>query len=94
MNDKDTIRVIVMVLLVLGIVALLCSCGKPDTKRVEMDRFMLVEEYNDAAIYVDTCTGVEYACYNGKLTVLLDSYGRPLVWPAFDAREDRLNADR
>lgn len=91
MNDKDAGRVIVMVLLILGIVALLCNCcGKPDTKRVEMDRFMLVEEYDDSAIYVDTCTGVEYACYNGKLTVLFDSYGRPLVWPAFDAREDRL----
>ena len=94
MNDKGSLRAIVTALLIFTIVTLLSSCGQPDTKHIQMNRFMLVETYEDSSIYVDTCTGVEYACYNGKLTLLLDSYGRPLVWPAFDAREDRLDYGR
>ena len=93
--NKHDVRTLVVSFFVILIVVFLSSCGSPDTKRIEMDRFMLVETYDDCAIYVDTCTGVEYACYNGNLTILFDSYGRPLVWPAFDAREDRVPyADR
>ena len=88
--NKHEIRILAVLVFTILIIVFLSSCGSPDTKRIEMDRFMLVEEYNDSAIYVDTCTGVEYASYNGNLTILFDSYGRPLVWPAFDAREDKL----
>ena len=93
--NKHDVRILAVSVFIILIIMFLSSCGQPDTKRIEMDRFMLVETYDDCAIYVDTRTGVEYACYNGNLTILFDSYGRPLVWPAFDAREDRVPyADR
>lgn len=92
--NKHEVRILAVVAFVVLIIVFLSSCGSPDTPRVEADRFMLVEIYDDSAIYVDTQTGVEYASYNNKLTILFDSYGNPLVWPAFDAREDRIITDR
>ena len=88
MNDKDAVRVIVMVLLIFAIVALLCSCGGEELP----DRFMKVADYNDCQIYVDTQTGVEYVSRGNTLAPLFNSYGAPLVFPGFDAREDRPDA--
>ena len=84
MNDKDAVRVIVMVLLIFAIVALLCSCGGEELP----DRFMKVADYNDCQIYVDTQTGVEYVSRGNTLAPLFNSYGVPLVYHGFDARED------
>lgn len=81
-------------LLLLALVAvLLGGCGKSalDVKEHHGKRFEVVAEYDDCKILVDTETGVEYARRLGYncLSVLLDSYGNPLLFPGFDAREDR-----
>ena len=93
--NKHEARILAVLVFTILIIVFLSSCGSPDTKRIEEDRFMAVETYEDSVIYVDKRTGVEYASYNGNLAVMFDSYGNPLVWPAFDAREDRVPyADR
>jgi hypothetical protein len=38
---------------------------------------------------VDTQTGVEYVSRGNTLAPLFNSYGAPLVFSGFDAREDR-----
>ena len=87
--DK-AMKVIALILLLFLILSLLCSCGDEQLP----DRFMKVADYNDCQIYVDTQTGVEYVSRGNTLAPLFNSYGRPLVWPAFDAREDRLDYGR
>ena len=86
----NSLKAVAMVILLFLILALLCSCGKEQLP----DRFMKVADYNDCEIYVDTQTGVEYVSRGNTLAPLFNSYGAPLVFHGFDAREDRLNADR
>lgn len=64
---------------------LLCGCGEKGNKR-----FKCV--YTDAIfdIYVDTETGVEWMRSGNRVQPVIDSYGNPYVYPAFDAREDRI----
>ena len=91
MIDTDkTLKVIALILLLFVIFSLLCSCGKEQLP----DRFMKVADYNDCQIYVDLQTGVEYVSRGNTLAPLFNSYGAPLVYHGFDAREDRLSADR
>lgn len=90
MIDTDkTLKVIALILLLFVIFSLLCSCGKEQLP----DRFMKVADYNDCQIYVDLQTGVEYVSRGNTLAPLFNSYGAPLVYHGFDAREDRLSAD-
>lgn len=85
---------IITIILALVMAVLLCGCGKSafDVQEHHGKRFEVIEEYDDCTIYVDMETGVEYAERAGytNITVLLDSYGNPLIYPGFDAREDRL----
>lgn len=91
MIDTDkALKVIALILLLFVIFSLLCSCGKEQLP----DRFMKVADYNDCQIYVDLQTGVEYVSRGNTLAPLFNSYGAPLVYHGFDAREDRLSADR
>lgn len=86
---KDGIKAAVTVLLVLLIVALLTSCTPSSVKTHDTERFMRVETFRDCAVYVDLQTGVEWIQRGEAFAPAIDSYGRPLLWPAFDAREDR-----
>ena len=88
--DK-ALKVIALILLLFLILSLLCSCGS----EAMTQRFMMIEDYADCQIYVDLQTGVEYVSKSGhELAPLFNSYGAPLVYHGFDAREDRLSADR
>lgn len=88
-------RITAFTLALILIALLLCGCGKVDAPEDGRGkRFMTVCEDYDFEIVVDTETGVEYAVsrgvYNhGTFTLLVDSYGNPYLYPAFDAREDR-----
>ena len=71
-------------------VILLCGCGKQ--KIVDDDRFILVNRSLSYEVFVDTETGVEYLRVSGGgVTPMIDSYGYPYIYPAFDAREDAIN---
>ena len=84
---KRPLRIIAIVLLLFFIVALLSSCGK---KKLPA-RFMKIADYSDCQVYVDTQTGVEYVGNRaGGISPLIDTYGAPLIFHGFDAREDRL----
>ena len=84
---EKPLRIIAIVLLLFLIVALLCSCGR---KKLP-DRFMKIADYRDCRVYVDTQTGVEYVGNRaGGISPLFDTYGAPLIFHGFDAREDRL----
>ena len=88
-TDK-ALKVIALILLLFLILSLLCSCGKEQLP----DRFLKVADYNDCQIYVDTQTGVEYVSRGDAFAPLFNSYGAPLVFHGFDAREDRLDYGR
>ena len=77
---------IITILLALVMAVLLCGCG--DT--AHSDRMMLIATNDAGAIYVDQETGVEYIKSGTEIEMLVDSYGNPYIYPAFDAREDRL----
>ena len=76
---------------------LLCGCGwNKVTAMTENNdgRMMLI--YNDgfSRVFVDTETGVEYfSVARDGTCVMIDRYGNPYIYPAFDAREDRLPND-
>ena len=86
---KKTIAIILAVMTIFALIALLTSCGHAD-RAVEGHgkRFMKIvnEEWFD--VYVDTETGVEWVRSGSKLEPVIDSYGKPYIYPAFDARED------
>lgn len=90
---KKTIAFIIALIMV---ALLLCGCGKVDTPDNGHDkRFMFLNDDGtiDGNVYlrvvVDTKTGVEYVwsarCF---MCPIIDSYGKPYIYPAFDARED------
>lgn len=81
-------RVIAIILMLFLILVLLCSCVKP-AKAYDANRFMLVEVYRDCNVYVDLQTGVEWIEKNTyTFAPAIDGYGRPMLWPGFDAMED------
>ena len=84
-TDK-TLKVLALILLLFAIFSLLCSCGGEE----KTDRFLKVADYADCEIYVDKLTGVEYVSRGNTLAPLFNSYGAPLIYPGFDAREDRI----
>ena len=80
---------LIAILLLLAL--LLCGCGKSslNVKEHHGKRFERIAEYDDCDILVDMETGVEYCRYGYWFSVMLDSYGNPLIYPGFDAREDK-----
>lgn len=90
---NKALKVVAVLLLLLLIVSLLCSCSQRTVKTHNTERFMLVERFNDCRVYVDLQTGVEWIRQGSAFAPAIDSYGRPLIWPGFDAREDRLWTD-
>lgn len=94
MTDKTALRAAALVLLLFLIVTLLCSCGEDKAQRVNRERFMLVEQWWDCNVYVDLQTGAEYVERGGAFAPLIDSFGQPIIFSGFDAREDRVDANR
>lgn len=83
-------------LLTVLLVALLLCLGRILVLRAgEIDdlpasRFKLIYDDAQYRIIVDQRTGVEYIRdARGGICVLIDSYGNPVLYPGFDAREDR-----
>lgn len=91
---KKTIAFIIALIMV---AVLLCGCGKVDTPDAGHDKrfkFLNDDETIGNNVYlnvvVDTKTGVEYVwSARGFMCPIIDSYGNPYIYPAFDAREDR-----
>lgn len=77
-------RIITFFLCVLFAFAL-TGCGDG-----QESRFKLIEVGDWYNVYVDLETGVEYIRRGSDIEPLIDSYGRPYIYPAFDSREDRL----
>lgn len=81
-------KVIAMILMLFILFTLLCSCARP-VKTHDVNRFMLVESFRDCNVYVDLQTGVEWIEKNTyTFAPAIDGYGRPMLWPGFDAMED------
>ena len=81
-------RVIAIILMLFLILVLLCSCVS-SAKTHDANRFMLVERYRDCNVYVDLQTGVEWIEKTPyTFAPAIDGYGRPMLWPGFDAMED------
>ena len=86
-TDK-TLKAIALILLLFLILVLLCSCAS-SAKTHDANRFMLVERYRDCNVYVDLQTGVEWIEKTPyTFAPAIDGYGRPMLWPGFDAMED------
>lgn len=81
---------ILIFLLVFIVVFLLLSEMSTHNIQEQPARFMKVADYADCQIYVDLQTGVEYVGRGNTLAPLFNSYGAPLIYHGFDAREDRL----
>lgn len=83
-------KIAIALLALLLFVVLLCSCA---SAKHDSDRLKLVDRVDDIYVYADMQTGVEYVfAPRGGICPLIDSYGAPLVFPGFDAREDRPDA--
>lgn len=81
-------------LLLLTIAAtLLCGCGHADTDTLDGHGKRFQTIYTDQRwnlnVLVDMETGVEYIRFTNRIQPLIDSYGNPLLYPGFDAREDK-----
>ena len=80
-------RFLAFALALLACVLLLTSCKK----REDSGRFLVADEGLTYSIIVDTRSGVEYIVKGTEIEPLIDSYGQPMIYSAFDAREDRAN---
>lgn len=89
---KKAISVILAVLVVFAIVALLTSCSRTDTDALDGHGKRFETIYTDSRwrldVLVDLETGVEYMRFGNRIQPVIDSYGKPYIYPAFDARED------
>lgn len=87
-KEMEKIKRLLIALLCFLFAFLLTSCKK--IEETFSDRFLLIDRCSSCEIYVDKHTGVEYVSVYGDIEMLVDSYGNPLLYPAFDAREDKL----
>lgn len=85
---KTTIAILLLLAL------LLCGCGHKEYPITDGHGKRFERIYYDSAtniaVYVDMETGVEWARTSESFRPIPDSYGNPYIYPAFDAREDRL----
>lgn len=88
---KKAIAIILTIITVFAISAFLSGCGHADTDALDGHgkRFVKIEENKVGSVYVDTETGVEWLWRGFTFVPIIDSYGNPYIYPAFDAREDR-----
>ena len=83
----------IILLILLILVIILCGCGRTaDADAIDGHgkRFMCIESSFLGDVYVDTETGVEWLRVDCRIQPIIDSYGKPYIYPAFDAREDAL----
>lgn len=80
-------RLLAFALALLACVLLLTSCKKQE----DSGRFLTIDEGLTYSVIVDCDSGVEYLVRGQGIEPLIDSYGNPLIYSAFDAREDRAN---
>ena len=87
---KKAISIILAVLTIFALIALLTSCGHANTDALDGHgkRFELIQMQSNFWVYVDMETGVEWVWSKGSFRPVIDSYGNPYIYPAFDARED------
>lgn len=87
---KKAIAIILAVLTIFALIVLLTSCGHADTDALDGHgkRFVRIQNQGYFWVYVDTETGVEWVYANKTFAPIIDSYGKPYIYPAFDARED------
>lgn len=87
-------KLIAFLLLLIIAATLLCGCAKETAISSEGHGKRFERIYIHTAdlfrVYVDTETGVEYVFSDGTFRPLIDSYGNPYIYPAYDAREDKL----
>lgn len=84
MSKHGPVVIGVIIAVALIIFILLVPAGEAET------RFHTVYADDVYIIIVDMRTGVEYIrTPRGGITALIDSYGNPVLYPGFDAREDR-----
>lgn len=86
---KKAISIILAVLTIFTLIALLTSCGHAERSADgHGKRFELIQTQSNFWVYVDMETGVEWVWSKGSFRPVIDSYGNPYTYPAFDARED------
>lgn len=86
---KKAIAIILAVMTIFALIALLTSCGHAERSTDgHGKRFVKIEDNQVGSVYVDTETGVEWLLHGHTFTPIIDSYGKPYTYPAFDARED------
>ena len=88
MNNRSQLPVIIgaIIVAVLILCILMIPTGEPD----QSTRFRTIYADDVYIIIVDQRTGVEYIRdVRGGICPLIDSYGSPVLYPGFDAREDR-----
>lgn len=78
-------RILAFTLALLACVLLLASCKEQE----DSGRFLTIDEGLTYSVIVDCDSGVEYLVRVYDIEPLIDSYGNPLIYSAFDAREDR-----
>ena len=80
-------RILAFALALLACVVLLASCKEQE----DSGRFLTVDYGLSYTVIVDTRSGVEYFVRGTEVEPLIDSYGQPMIYSAFDAREDRID---
>lgn len=80
-------RLLAFAIALLACVLLLTSCKKQE----DSGRFLTIDEGLTYSVIVDCDSGVEYLVRGQDIEPLIDSYGNPMIYSAFDAREDRAN---
>ena len=78
-------RLLAFAIALLACVLLLTSCKEQE----DSGRFLTIDEGLTYSVIVDSRSGVEYIVKGTEIEPLIDSYGNPMIYSAFDARENR-----
>jgi len=84
-------KLIAFLLLLIIAATLLCGCSRQtQANGLSGKRFEVIHKQDFIWVYVDTETGVEWVWGDKTFVPIIDSYGNPYIYPAYDAREDKL----